>query len=99
MYDNACHLLQWILNRYPHRGRRWTFLIDRKHQDNHTSCSVAFNMDLYPVLKTVNSQLSEQTSRSLRKLATNLAYYESANYLKVLEMFFVTRNLKIKKIM
>ena len=55
-------------------------------------------MDEYPFLSDVNSQISEQLNRSLRKLATILAYSEWENYLKTLEMFFVTKNLKIKGI-
>ena len=42
----------------------------------------------------VNRQISEQLNRSLRKLSVILAYSEWENYLKILEFFFVTTNLK-----
>ena len=96
LYDNACQAKKYVERRFPHRVRHWTFLVDRKHWNNHTACSQAFCMDLYPSLKKINSQVSEQTNRSLRKLSIVLAYYGWENYLKVLELFFVTRNLKIK---
>ena len=78
----------------PHHVRNWTFLVDRKHWDNHTACSQAYNMDEYPALKKVNSQVSEQTNRSLRKLFIVLAFGE--NYLCVINLFFVSKNSKNK---
>ena len=53
----------------------------------------------YPILKHIHSQVSEQTNRSLRKLSVVLAYYGWDNYLKILELFFVIRNLRIKKML
>ena len=53
-------------------------------------------MDEYPSLKKVNSQVSEQTNRSLRKLSVVLAYYGWENYLRVIELFLVMKNLKNK---
>ena len=96
LYDNACQARKFAERRFPHRVRHWTFLVDRKHWDNHTTCSQAFNMDEYPTLRKVNSQVSEQTNRSLRKLSVILAYYGWKNYLKVLLLFFIARKLKIK---
>ena len=99
LYDNACQARAYAERRYPHRVRHWTFLVDRKHWDNHTTCSQAYCMDEYPLLKHINSQVSEQTNRSLRKLSVVLAYYGWDNYLKILELFFVIRNLRIKNML
>ena len=98
LYDNACKAHKSALRRFPYRVRNWLFAIDRKHWPNHTSCSDSYNIDEYPFLSDVNSQISEQLNRSLRKLSVILAYSEWENYLKILEMFFVTKNLKIKGI-
>ena len=99
IYDNACQARSYTERRFPHRVRHWTFLVDRKHWDNHTTCSQAYCMDEYPSLKHVNSQVSEQTNRSLRKLSVVLAYYGWENYLRVLELFLVSRNLRNKKLL
>ena len=99
LYDNACKARSYAERRYPHKVRNWTFLVDRKHWDNHTSCSQAFCMDEYPALKKINSQISEQTNRSIRKLSVVLAYYGWENYKKVIELFLVARNLKIKNLL
>ena len=96
LYDNACQARKFAERRFPHKVRHWTFLVDRKHWDNHTTCSQAFCMDEYPSLRKVNSQVSEQTNRSLRKRSIVLAYYGWENYLKVIELFLVAKNLKNK---
>ena len=99
LYDNACQARKFAERRFPHKVRHWTFLVDRKHWDNHTTCSQAFCMDEYPSLKRINSQVSEQTNRSLRKLSIVLAYYGWENYLKLIELFLVAKNLKIKNVL
>ena len=85
LYDNACQARRFAERRYPHRVRNWTFLVDRKHWDNHTACSQAYNMDEYPALKKVNSQVSEQTNRILHNLSMVLSYYGWENYLCVIK--------------
>ena len=91
LYDNACKAHKSALRRFPYRVRNWLFAVDRKHWPNHTACSDSYNIDEYPFLSNMNSQISEQLNRSLRKLSTILAYSEWENYLKTLEMFFVTK--------
>ena len=38
IYDNACAAQKSSLRRFPHRIRKWTFLVDRTHWKNHTAC-------------------------------------------------------------
>ena len=97
IYDNCCASHKSALRRFPHRVRHWTFVIDRTHYKNHTACHSGYNMDEFPQLKNVNSQQAEQINRSLRSLATVLAHYKWETYLKVLELFFVRRNIRMKK--
>ena len=54
-------------------------------------------MDLYPQLKGINSQQSEQINRSLRSLSVILAHSKFETYMKVLELFFLYRNVRVKK--
>ena len=99
IYDNACMARKCAEVRFPHKVRHWTFVVDRKHWDNHTACSIGFNMDEYSALNDVNSQISEQLNRSLRKLSTVLAYMGWENYLKLIELFMVYKNLKNKNLL
>jgi hypothetical protein len=80
------------------RVRNLLFAVERKHWANHTASSESYNIDEYPFLSIVKSQISEQLNKSLRKQLTILVYSEWENYLKTLEMFFVTNNLKVEGI-
>ena len=86
VYDNCCA---------SHKGA-----LLRTHYKNHTACHAGYNIDEFPQLKNINSQQAEQINRSLRSLATVvtvLAHYKWETYLKVLELFFVRRNMRMKK--
>ena len=69
----------------------------RTHMKNHTACHKGYDMDLYPQLKDVNSQQAEQINRSLRSLSVVLAHSTFEHYLRILEIYFVYRNVRIKK--
>ena len=98
-YDNCCNFMKFCLRRYPWRVRKFLFVVDRAHLPNHKHCSESYNMDMYPDLKDINSQVAaEQRNRSLRKLTPTLAYYSFPNYLRILQLFFSYTNLKQKGI-
>ena len=71
--------------------------MDRTHWKNHTACHMGYNMDLYPQLKGVNSQQAEQINRSLRSLAVVLAFSSFDHYMKILELYFVYKNVKTRQ--
>ena len=88
IYDNACNCHKYRMRRYPWRIRKFTFIIDRHHKSNHTSCSTAYDIDKYSELSKINSQICEQRNRSLRKYNERLAHMTFKNYLKFLEVWF-----------
>ena len=96
VYDNACNAYKYALRRFPLRTRRWLFVVDKFHWQNHLSCSSSFNSQQYPFLKNVNTQLSEQRNKSLRNLATVIAYMKFSSYMKVIELSMSYYNLKVK---
>ena len=61
LYDNACQARKFAERRYPHKVRHWTFLVDRKHWENHTTCSQAFCMDEYPSRGLIGRFLNKLT--------------------------------------
>ena len=85
------------LRRFPHGVRNWTSLVDRTHWKNHQACHLGYNMDLYPQLKGVNSQQAEQINRSLRSLSVVLAYSTFDHYMRILELYFVYKNVKTRQ--
>ena len=42
------------------------FLVDRFHWSNHTGCSHAYNMALFPALRSLNSEVAEQRNSQLQ---------------------------------
>ena len=80
-----------------HGVRNWTSLVDRTHWKNHQACHLGYNMDLYPQLKGVNSQQAEQINRSLRSLSVVLAYSTFDHYMRILELYFVYKNVKTRQ--
>ena len=71
----------------------------RHHRCNHTACSRNYDMEFFPFLRKINSQVCEQKNRKLRKLAKILAYENFENYMKIIEIFFALTNMEIKGIM
>ena len=66
------------------------------HYSNHRECSEGFNSKIYPDLHGVNTQTCEQFNSGLRKLSTILAHMKFSNYIKLLEIYIATKNLKVK---
>ena len=61
-------------------------------------CSVqGYNMDMYPQLRGINSQQSEQINRSFRSLSVILAHVTFDTYMKILELYFVYKNVKTRR--
>lgn len=61
IYDNACNLQEYILNRAPWQFRRTQFFVDHFHFFSHTNCASTFNSGEYTqLLEKTNSQLTEQ---------------------------------------
>ena len=65
---------------------------------NFSNASVqGYNMDMYPQLRGINSQQSEQINRSLRSLSVILAHVTFDTYMKILELYFVYKNVKTRR--
>ena len=96
LYDNSCNLHKSALRRGAKEILNFKILTDRHHWKNHTGCSEAYNCDQYDYLKSVNSQICEQKNRSLRKLASTLAYCDFNNYKTKIKIFFTINNLEEK---
>ncbi|XP_060601822.1 uncharacterized protein LOC132755047 [Ruditapes philippinarum] len=74
IYDNACKLHEYCLNRDPLFFKETEFYIDRLHLDNHTSCSYGYNLSMYPELEKLNSQCNEQANTGLKRIKDQLSY-------------------------
>jgi len=98
VYDNACHLMSYALNRDPFFWKETRFFVDRFHWGNHTSCSASFNLRLIHEFARLNSQVTEQTNSSLGKLRTQLAYMTMENFTVHVKLFLYIKNQEKMKI-
>ena len=96
LYDNACNLHKIALNRDAYEISKFRIFTDRHHWKNHTGCSNSYNCDKYDYMKEVNSQICEQKNRSLRKLASTLAYCGFNHYMVKVKLFFIINNFEEK---
>ncbi|XP_038077318.1 uncharacterized protein LOC119745165 [Patiria miniata] len=94
VYDNACHLHAYCLNREPGMFKKTKFLIDRLHWPNHTACSVGYKLDGYSKYKAINSQVAEQMNSSLQRIKVQLSYMAQDNFLWHCRFFLWGKNMK-----
>ena len=95
IYDNCCHLHNYILKREPKRFSNTRFMVDRLHDKTH-KCSAGYTMDSYiadPKIKNINSQVCEQLNSALSKLRASISGMPSHNAKHHLSVFFAIRNL------
>ena len=90
--DNACQLHTYALNREPQRFKRTFFAVDRFHWRGHVGCSSGYNLDLYSVHKTLNSQVNEQANAGLQHIKSQLAYMTFDNFVFHLCLFLSIKN-------
>ena len=116
VYDNACGLHTYCLNRDPNFFKTTKFLVDRFHWSNHRGkyfvcftnlclntviigCSRAYNIEYYPSLNHLNTEVNEQANSSISKLKSQLSYMNEGNFFNHLKLFLWHRNqTKIKSI-
>lgn len=87
VYDNACNLHSYCLNRDQGFFQATLFVVDNMHWGNHTSCSKVYHAKVHPRLQGVNTQMVEQNNSKLRKLKSQLSYMNHCNFMNHLKFF------------
>ncbi|CAG2216031.1 unnamed protein product [Mytilus edulis] len=83
IYDNACNLQQYCLNRDPGFLKK-------------TGCAVSYKGLLYPEIQNINTQLVEQNNAKLKKLKPSLSYMKAENFMKSVTFFEWHCNQQLK---
>ncbi|XP_033731140.1 uncharacterized protein LOC117320740 [Pecten maximus] len=96
IYDNACNLHAYCLNRDPLFIKDTIFAVDNLHWRNHKSCSKVYHAKNLPALLGINTQMVEQSNAKLRKLKSQLSYMNHANFMNHLIFFLWHCNKKLK---
>ena len=95
IYDNACRLHVYCLNREPHFFENTRFAVDRFHWRGHIGCSKGYSLDAYSQkrIKGINSQVNEQANSGLQKIRGQLAYMSVENFRIHCSLFLALKNM------
>ncbi|EFJ40079.1 hypothetical protein VOLCADRAFT_100152 [Volvox carteri f. nagariensis] len=92
VYDFACNLHEYCMNRAPAFFQGTQFAVDRFHWGNHVSCSHAYNLSLFPGLSYINSEVAEQVNSELRPFKAMLSQMKQANFMACMRLALHHRN-------
>lgn len=110
IYDNACNLLTYCLNREPEFFKDTKFAVDAFHYAHHTNCNMTFNSILLSnVDPKIKSSLAEQKNLRISILTSNFPKMHPRNAFLILwylvsrlnryeSNYFVTFGLKDSKL-
>lgn len=93
VYDNACKVMEFGLNRETHRFMELPITIDKFHQNNHTSCGESFKSSEYLSLKNANTQACEQTNAKLRRIASSCTFMNPDMFMRSLSLYLGYQNI------
>lgn len=97
VYDFACALMDYCLNRCPNYFKHTLFVVDRFHWGNHVACARSFNLYCYYVLrreKARNSSACEQIHSAMKRLKFVLSKMGQEPFLVFLRLFVMRWNQK-----
>ena len=87
VYDFACALPDYWLNRQPAHFQNTTFVVDRFHWYNHVSCARSYNLSLYLDCKVVNSQIAEQCNSALNRIKRSVGQMKQVTFMFSVRLF------------
>jgi len=95
VYDFACALQEYCLNRAPAFFKDTLFVVDRFHWRNHVACAFSYNMSGFLFLDQLNSQAAEQSNSRLQALADVCSLMTQPNFMRSLRFFFGAQNATV----
>lgn len=82
IYDNACNLEDFILNRYSTYFDETRFFVDSFHYKSHSNCSLSYDSGLHhDILKGVNTSLVEQRNSKLRFMKHTAPFMKARTFM------------------
>ena len=87
IYDFACSLQDYCLNRQPEHFRDTMFLVDRFHWFNHVSCARSYNLSLYSEFMYLNSQIAAQCNSALTRIKCSVSQMKQTTFMSNISLF------------
>ncbi|XP_069105019.1 uncharacterized protein [Argopecten irradians] len=95
VYDNACNLHTYCLNRDPLFFKDTQFRVDALHFRNHKACGPSYELKGYPQHQSLNSQVVEQSNARLQRIKSQLSYMTQNNFMSHCKFYLWAQNRKI----
>lgn len=87
MFDFACALQDYCLNRQPEHFRDTIFMVDRFCWFNHVSCARSYNLSLFSEWEVLNNQVAEQCSSALKRIKRRVRQMNQATFMFTVRLF------------
>ena len=98
VYDFACSLQPYCLAREPNFFKNTTFVIDRLHSKNHSTCSEAFDLQSFRVsgnpLFYINDSAQEQGNKGLAAIRISCLYMRLERFIPFVKLHLETANCR-----
>lgn len=94
VYDYACALHEYCINRMPNFFKDTIFLVDRLHWFNHKSCCSSYSINAYEWLSNVNSVICEQNNSALGRIERTLSRAAQGSFMLLIRRFMYDWNSK-----
>jgi len=92
IYDYACGLHAYAMNREPWFFRHTQFYIDKFHWRGHVGCSVGYCLDRFPLFNAINSEVAEEVFSLLDRIKTAVSFMGLENAMRFVRLFFLLQN-------
>eukprot|EP00889_Picochlorum_renovo_P007449 jgi/Picre1/34479/NNA_001947.t1 len=98
VYDFACALMDYCLNRAPDFFKFTLFVVDAFHWVNHVACARSFSIKLYSEMKdiasmTQNTEACEQINAAMKRFKPVLSRMGQRPFIALLRLFLTQWNI------
>lgn len=94
VYDFACALQDYCLNRAPGFFSHTTFVVDKFHWGNHADCGHGFDSRQYRAAAGLNSEVAEQCNSVMQKVKPSVSQMSQENYMAFFRFFMHVYNVR-----
>ncbi len=92
VYDFACALHGYCLNRQPEHFKDTVFLVDRFHWKSHNACARSCKLAMYSQFKGLNSQVAEQCNSALTRIRRSVSQMRQNTCMTSVRLFLYVWN-------
>ena len=94
VYDFACALHEYCMNRLPDFFKNTRFVVDRFHWFNHRACARSYDIRAFAALNAVNTIAAEQNNAALKRIKATVTRMKQRPFMLLVRLFMASWNAK-----